>query len=37
MGSTVILLTGPEAVRWNAAMTPGNPLRVGQRIGQMGP
>jgi len=37
MGSTVILLTGPEAVRWSAAMTPGNPLRVGQRIGQIGP
>ncbi|AXQ29487.1 phosphatidylserine decarboxylase [Solimonas sp. K1W22B-7] len=32
MGSTVILLTPPGMVEWDRVMTPGNPLRMGQRI-----
>lgn len=35
MGSTVILLTGPGALSWDSAMTPGNPLRMGQRIARL--
>ncbi|HSW11304.1 MAG TPA: archaetidylserine decarboxylase [Solimonas sp.] len=35
MGSTVILLTAPGALQWDPVMTPGNPLRMGQRIGYL--
>ncbi len=33
MGSTVILLFPPGAVQWDAGLTPGQHVRVGQRIG----
>lgn len=33
LGSTVILLFGPEALRWNEALGADSPLRLGQRIG----
>lgn len=37
MGSTVILLFGPERVRWEAALAPGTPVRMGQKIAAMAP
>ena len=36
MGSTVILLTPPGAVRWDERLQPGSTLRVGERIGTRG-
>jgi len=33
MGSTVILLFGPERIAWDSILKPGNRLRVGQHIG----
>lgn len=33
MGSTVILLFGPEAVRWESAFQAGTPVQMGQRLG----
>lgn len=33
MGSTVILLTEPDAVDWGEHLLPGNRMRVGERIG----
>ncbi|MCB2262501.1 MAG: archaetidylserine decarboxylase [Candidatus Thiosymbion ectosymbiont of Robbea hypermnestra] len=36
MGSTVILLFGPERVVWEPGLEPGAPLRMGQRIGHLG-
>jgi phosphatidylserine decarboxylase len=33
MGSTVILLTGPGAMRWSADLKSGSPVRMGMRIG----
>ncbi len=33
MGSTVILLFGPEAVRWESALQAGTPVQMGQRLG----
>ena len=33
MGSTVILLLPKAVAKWDGAMSPGNPLRVGQSIG----
>lgn len=35
MGSTVVLLTPPGAVDWDAAVGPGNTLRMGQSIGRL--
>jgi phosphatidylserine decarboxylase len=35
MGSTVILLTGPQAVDWQAPLAHGSVVRVGQAIGKM--
>lgn len=35
MGSTVILLTPPGTVQWDAAVGPGNTVRVGQSIGRL--
>ena len=35
MGSTVILLAPPGVLDWDFAMTPGNPLRMGQRIAKL--
>lgn len=35
MGSTVILLTPPGAVRWDASATPASTVRMGQSIGRM--
>lgn len=37
MGSTVILLLPPGRAHWEAALQPGVPLRVGQRIGLLDP
>ncbi len=34
MGSTVILLFGPGAVRWEPELRAGDPLRMGQLLGQ---
>lgn len=34
MGSTVILLHGPDAVNWDTALTPGAAVRMGQTIGR---
>ncbi|MBL8251668.1 MAG: phosphatidylserine decarboxylase [Candidatus Competibacter sp.] len=36
MGSTVILLFGPGAIRWDAGIRAGAPVRMGQRLGQRG-
>jgi len=35
MGSTVILLFGPERIAWDPGLKPGNRLRVGQHIGRI--
>ena len=35
MGSTVILLFEPGRVRWDASLTPGTQVRMGQRIGRV--
>jgi phosphatidylserine decarboxylase len=35
MGSTVILLFPPRAVEWDPDLTPGQPVRVGQRLGRI--
>lgn len=35
MGSTVILLTPPGAVNWDAAATPASTVRMGQSIGRL--
>jgi phosphatidylserine decarboxylase len=35
MGSTVILLFPPGAVRWDSKLKAGNTLRVGERIGTL--
>jgi len=35
MGSTVIVLFGPGAVRWEPALRPEAPVRMGQRLGQL--
>jgi phosphatidylserine decarboxylase len=35
MGSTVILLFPPGAVRWDARLKAGNTLRMGERIGTL--
>lgn len=35
MGSTVILLTPPGALRWDAAATPASTVRMGQSIGRL--
>ena len=35
MGSTVILLTGPDALDWSSKIRPGDKLRLGQAIGRM--
>lgn len=35
MGSTVILLFGPQAVRWEAAVQAGSAIRMGQRLGEV--
>jgi phosphatidylserine decarboxylase len=35
MGSTVILLFPPGAMRWDPAVAPGTPVRVGTRLGQL--
>jgi phosphatidylserine decarboxylase len=34
MGSTVILLFGPEAVRWESALQAGTAVQMGQRLGE---
>ena len=35
MGSTVILLFPPGAVRWDSKLKAGNTLRMGERIGTL--
>lgn len=35
MGSTVILLFGPEAVRWESELQAGTAVQMGQRLGEM--
>ena len=35
MGSTVILLFPPGAVRWDGKLKAGNTLRMGERIGTL--
>ena len=35
LGSTVILVFGPEAVRWQEGLAAGSPLRMGQGLGQL--
>lgn len=35
MGSTVILLAARDALEWDARMTPGQTLRMGERIGRL--
>jgi len=35
MGSTVILLTGPDAVAWEPRLRGGSELRMGQKIAQI--
>ncbi len=35
MGSTVILLFGPDAVNWRESLTPGTPLRMGESLGRI--
>ncbi len=37
MGSTVILLSGRDAVRWVSELVPGRRVRMGERIGEVGP
>ncbi len=37
MGSTVIVLFGPERVEWNAALQAGAAVRMGQQLGQYRP
>jgi phosphatidylserine decarboxylase len=37
LGSTVILLFPPGAVTWDLHLTPGSPVRMGQRIGTLAP
>lgn len=34
MGSTVILLTGPGVLHWNAKINPGDAVRMGQTLGR---
>lgn len=34
LGSTAIVLFGPQAVRWDDALLAGSPVRMGQRLGQ---
>jgi phosphatidylserine decarboxylase len=33
MGSTVILLFGPDAIQWDAGLQPGDLVRLGQSVG----
>lgn len=35
MGSTVILLTGPDAMHWSPELLPGTPVKMGQPLGRM--
>ena len=35
MGSTVILLFGPQRMRWDARLGAGQPVRMGESIGQL--
>lgn len=35
MGSTVILLFGPDAVQWAQEMEPDSPIRLGQKLGML--
>jgi phosphatidylserine decarboxylase len=35
MGSTVILLFGPDAVAWESALLPGTRVKMGERIGRL--
>ncbi|MEI6415243.1 MAG: archaetidylserine decarboxylase [Pseudomonadota bacterium] len=37
LGSTVILLLGPDRVTWHNNLTPGTPLRLGQALGHWHP
>lgn len=37
MGSTVILLSAPGAIAWNAALDATSPLRMGQNLGRIAP
>lgn len=37
LGSTVVLLFPPGTVTWDPALTPGSPVRMGQRIGRLVP
>jgi len=37
LGSTVVLLFPPGRVTWDPALTPGSPVRMGQRIGRLVP
>ncbi|MBI5460818.1 MAG: phosphatidylserine decarboxylase [Gammaproteobacteria bacterium] len=37
MGSTVILLFGPRRMRWDARLSAGQPLRMGEAIGRLTP
>lgn len=37
MGSTVILLFGPDRARWDATLAVGERVRMGQRLGEMTP
>jgi phosphatidylserine decarboxylase len=35
LGSTVVLVFGPNAVRWDARLTAGMPLKMGESIGRI--
>lgn len=35
LGSTIIVLFGPEAVTWDAGLAPAQPVRLGQALGQL--
>lgn len=37
MGSTVILLFGPQRMQWEARLTAGQPVRMGEAIGRLSP
>ena len=35
MGSTVIMISGPDQLAWHEELRPGSSVRMGQRIGKL--